>query len=422
MKILGREWIASVLVVVVTLLLGTMALEVAMRFVIKPSSVMKRQLLIGLGVTDSDQNWEKDPDLGWMIKPSATFRNTNPFNEFDQVIRTDALGLRVPLDRATERPRAARNLLFVGDSQTASYEVGYEETFEYLVEKALGSSTRSLNAGIRGYSTEQTLKRMRALLEHKELGVTDVIYLYSGNDPFENMSLHFSKRLMSKPGAYLDSGGELRYRTLDYPVGVLDSEALFVAPGGEIATLPLIGLRRPVRWLKDTTKRTLLNEGNWLERSYVVGLVKLTWEIFTAPRSPDIVRQQFPYIDAHYIPDDSGGYAPGFVGVTWEPDSYPIRLLEVIVKHMKAEADRQGVRLWVVVPLGATLAEEQFFRNVASRYGIRLIDSLGNGFARQVVDRCGGTLVFKTDGHYTACAHAGQAEVIAAALKEASAE
>jgi hypothetical protein len=422
MKILGREWIASVLVVVVTLLLGTLALEVAMRFVIKPSSVMKRQLLIGLGVTDSDQNWEKDPDLGWIIKPDTTFRNLSPFNEFDHVIRTDALGMRVPLDRTAESPRAARNLLFVGDSQTASFEVSYEETFEYLVQQALGPTTRSLNAGIRGYSTEQTLKRMRALLAYKDLGVTDVIYLYSGNDPFENMSVHFSKRLMSKPGAYLDGKGELQYRTLDYPVGVMDAEALFVAPGGEIAALPLLGLRRPVRWLKDTTKRTLLNEGSWLERSYVFGLVKLTWEIFTAPRSPDVVRQRFPYIDVHYVPDDSGGYAPGFVGVTWEPESYPIKLLEVIVKQMKAEADRRGVRFWVVVPLGATLAEQQFFMHIASRYGIRVIDSLGNGFARQVIDRCGGTLVFKTDGHYRACAHAGQAEVIATALKQVSAE
>jgi hypothetical protein len=422
MKILGREWIASVLVVVVTLLLGTMALEVAMRFVIKPSSVMKRQLLIGLGVTDSDQNWERDPDLGWMIKPNATFRNTSPFNEFDHVIRTDALGLRVPLDPAAERPRAGRNLLFVGDSQTASFEVSYEETFEYLVQEALGRSTRSLNAGVRGYSTEQTLKRMRTLLDNKGLGITDVIYLYSGNDPFENMSLHFSRRLMSKPGAYLDGNGELRYRTLDYPVGVMDAEALFVAPGGDVAAIPLIGLRRPVRWLKDTTKRTLLNEGNWLERSYVFGLVKLTWEIFTAPRSPDVVRKQFPYIDAHYIPDDSGGYAPGFVGVTWEPDSYPVRLLEAVVKQMKSEADRHGVRFWVVVPLGATPAEEQFFTRIASQYRIRLIDSVDKEFARKVTDRCGGTLVFKTDGHYTACAHVGQAEAIIGALKEVGAE
>ena len=420
MKILGREWIASVLVVVVTLLLGTIALELAMRFVIMPSSVMKRQLLIGLGVTDSDQNWEKDSDLGWMIKPNAIFRHTSPFNEFDHQIRTDALGMRVPLDPAAEKPRAARNLLFVGDSQTASFEVAYEQAFPYLVQQALGPSTRSLNAGIRGYSTEQTLKRMRALLAHKELGITDIVYLFSGNDPFENMSLHFPKRLMSKPGAYLDSQGAVRYRTLDYAVGVFDSEALFVAPGGEIAALPHIGVRRPDRWIKDTTKRTLLQDGSWLERSYVFGLVSLTWDMFTAPGTPEVIRERFPYITATYVADDSGGYAPGFIGVTWGPGSYPVKLLEEIVKQMKADADRQGVRLWIVVPLGGTLAEEEFFASVAARYNIRLIDSVRD--AHKVIDRCGGTLVFKTDGHYNACAHAGQAELMAAALKEVSAE
>src|SRR4030095_14717251 len=97
MKILGREWIASVLVVVVTTLLGIVALEFAMRFVIKPNSVMTRQILLGVGVGDADQNWETDPEFGWMIKPGATFKHVSPFGHFDIPIRTDALGLRVPL-------------------------------------------------------------------------------------------------------------------------------------------------------------------------------------------------------------------------------------------------------------------------------------------------------------------------------------
>ena len=58
---------------------------------------------------------------------------------------------------------------------------------------------------------------------------------------FENMSLHFPKRLMSKPGAYLDQNGSLKFLTLDYPVGVFDAEALFVEPGGRVGVLPVIG-------------------------------------------------------------------------------------------------------------------------------------------------------------------------------------
>jgi hypothetical protein len=218
----------------------------------------------------------------------------------------------------------------------------------------------------------------------------------------------------------LDSQGEVRYRTLDHEVGVFDSEAVFVAQGGEIAVLPHVGRRKPIRWIKDTTKRTLLNDGNWLERSYVVGLVKLVWGMFTTPDSPEGVRKRFPYINVNYVPDDSGGYTPGFIGVTWEPGSYPVRLLEEIMRQMKVEADRQAVRLWIVVPLWSTSAEEEFFIRIAARYNIHLIDSVRE--APKVVGRCGGTLVFKTDGHYTACAHAAQAELIAAALKGVSVE
>ena len=69
----------------------------------------------------------------------------------------------------------------------------------------------------------------------------DVVYLYSHNDPFENMSLHFPKRLMSKPGAYLDEDGNLRFRALTYPVGIYDAEALFVEPSGGVGTLPVLG-------------------------------------------------------------------------------------------------------------------------------------------------------------------------------------
>jgi hypothetical protein len=92
----------------------------------------------------------------------------------------------------------------------AYYEVPYAVTFAAKIERAFraaGQSVRVLNAGIRGYSTEQSYKRMTALLDHAELGLTDVVYLFSLKDPFENMNLHFPRRLMSKPGAYLDEAG-----------------------------------------------------------------------------------------------------------------------------------------------------------------------------------------------------------------------
>src|SRR5262249_48028218 len=271
-----RGWLANLVMVIAALLLGLFLCELALRLVIKPRALMTHLLLNRQGVTEADQAWEHHPDLGWMIKANAAFRHSSPFGEFDNEIRTDALGIRVPLPPEKISERAERNILVVGDSVTAAYEVPYADTFVAKVERALraaGQDVRVLNAGIRGYSTEQSYKRMTALLDHAELGVTDVVYLFSLNDPFENISLHFPKRQMSKPGAYLDDARRLKFRTLDYSVGIFDSEALFVEPGGAIGTLPVVGTVLSPRAIAN--KIRFQEPKGLLESSYLVALMKL---------------------------------------------------------------------------------------------------------------------------------------------------
>ena len=415
---LRRGWVANTLLAAISLAVALAAAEAALRYLIKPRAVMTRQLLSGLGVTDADQNWQRDRELGWTIKPNQTFHHKNPFGEFDQEIRTDALGLRVPLN-GPEVSGADRTILFVGDSTTAAYEVAYEETFAAKVAEKLNASGkkrwRALNAGVRGYSAEQSLKRMRALLQGSDLGITDVVFLFSQNDPFENMSLHFPKRLMSKPGAYLDQHGVLKFLALDYPVGVFDAEALFVEEGGKVGTLPVIGRTGVSRRVVENKLRYAAPRGA-LGNLYIVELIRLAAEIVTAP-DPKAVRERYPYIKAEYIADDDGGYSPGFIDVSWEAGSYPLRLLDEIIGAMKAEADRHKVRFWLSLTLTVGPWTLPFFTEAAAKHGFPLIDPVSDGFRdRWVAEQCGGTLVFKTDGHYTPCGHSGQAEAIAAAL------
>lgn len=413
-----RSLLANSLLFVASLIASLVAAELVLRLVIKPRAVMTRQLLFDLGVTDSDQNWQRDAELGWMIKPSASFRHTSPFGEFDQEIRTDELGLRIPLHDKQQHPGAERTILFVGDSATAAYEVAYEDTFVAQVETALnaaGQRVHTLNAAIRGYSTEQSYKRMLRLLQRPELAVTDVVYQYSLNDPFENMSLHFPKRLMSKPGAYLDEGGELRFRTLDEPVGVFDSEAHFVEPNGSVGVLPVVGRTSTPRWVLG--RRLRYKEArDWFDNLYLVGLVRVALEMGGAPRDVEIVRTRYPYIKAEYMADSFGGYMPGFIDVTWEPGSYPLRLLEEIIRRMKAETDRRGIKFWLSLPLSMDPKSLPFFREISAKYGIALIDPVSDGLRDRLVTQCGGTLVFKTDGHYTGCGHVAQAEPLIKAL------
>jgi hypothetical protein len=414
----SKGWIVNTVLVIASLAVGLVIVELTLRLVIKPRAVLTRQQLAGQGVTDADQAWERHPDLGWIIKANATFRHASQFGEFDTEIRTDALGIRVPPTLAKSRSPARRSILVIGDSVTAAYEVPYAETFVAKLETALlaaGQDVRVFNAGIRGYSTEQSYKRMRALLDHGNLGVTDVVYLFSLNDPFENLNLHFPKRQMSKPGAYLDNEGHLKFRTLDYSVGIFDSEALFVEPGGSIGTLPVVG--RPLPSPRMIQLRVRYKEAmGFLDSLYLVELAKIARDSFLLPKDVESVRAQYSYIKAEYIADSYGGYMPGFIDITWEPGSYPLRLLEEIIRVMKTEADRRGVRFWLALPLTAAHSSIGFFKEISAKHGIALIDPVSDGYRERWAAKCGGSVVFKFDGHYSACGHSGQARAIAAAF------
>ena len=149
---------------------------------------------------------------------------------------------------------------------------------------------------------------------------------------------------------------------------------------------------------------------------YLTQLVKLARDRFMLPNDVESVHVRYPYIKAEYVSDGDGGYMAGFIDITWEPGSYPLRLLEEIVRMMKEEADRHGARFWLALPLTATLGNVQFFKQISLKHGFELVDPVSNGYRERWVAKCGGTFVFKFDGHYSRCGHLGQAGPIAAAL------
>jgi hypothetical protein len=153
-----------------------------------------------------------------------------------------------------------------------------------------------------------------------------------------------------------------------------------------------------------------------VESLYLIQLVKLARESFMLPNDVESVRVRYPYIKADYVSDGDGGYMPGFIDITWEPGSYPLRLLEEIVRMMKAEADRRGARFWLALPLTATLGSVHFFKQISIKHSFGLVDPVSDGYRERWVAKCGGSFVFKFDGHYSRCGHLGQAGTIAAAL------
>ena len=170
----------------------------------------------------SEQFWRRDDLLGWGHEPHAegTFVGPRPFPvEFRSKVRINSLGLRGP-EIAPLPPHGVR-VLALGDSQVAGFEVEEDQTFIHLLEQSLSRSDRPvqvINAGIRGYGTDQEYLLFKERLS--SLGARVVFLIYSGNDLEDNTTLHRARRPFGKAAFSISPEGELvkvGYPIPDYP-------------------------------------------------------------------------------------------------------------------------------------------------------------------------------------------------------------
>jgi len=162
--------------------------------------------------------WKNDPLLGWSHEPNSedVYIGPRPWPvEFSTKIKINSLGLRNP--EITEKPKDGIRILFTGDSRAAALEVKYEETFiallQDLLSKELGIPVQTINAGVRGYGTDQSY------LYYKERGYKLkpdlVVHLHTTNDPLNNITLHRMRRPFGKPVFRPTESGKLEL--LGYP-------------------------------------------------------------------------------------------------------------------------------------------------------------------------------------------------------------
>ena len=98
-----------------------------------------------------------------------------------------------------ERGPGVRRVLVVGDSQVAGFEVAEDETFTRVAERELraqGIPIEIINAGFRGYGTDQVLLFVQdeGLRYRPDL----VVYVWAYNDPEDNMTVHRPFRRFGK--------------------------------------------------------------------------------------------------------------------------------------------------------------------------------------------------------------------------------
>jgi hypothetical protein len=105
----------------------------------------------------------------------------------------------------------------------AAMEVEYEKTFPALIAEELsirtGKSVRSINAGVRGYGTDQSLLYFRD--QGRLLEPDIVIFFHSNNDLRNNRTLHRMRRPMGKAAFVLREDGSLELigsPVPDYPI------------------------------------------------------------------------------------------------------------------------------------------------------------------------------------------------------------
>lgn len=154
--------------------------------------------------------WREDPLLGWHHQPNRSDLYVGPRPwpvEFETPIQINSLGLRGP--EVVPLPPGERRILFLGDSVVAGFEVRQEETFVHLsaerAARALGAPVQGINAGVRGYGTDQSLLWYRS--RGRGLRPDLVVFVHSLNDTRNNVTLHRQRRPFGKPAFALRPGG-----------------------------------------------------------------------------------------------------------------------------------------------------------------------------------------------------------------------
>jgi hypothetical protein len=157
--------------------------------------------------------WRHDANLGWSMEPGSQgeFVGPRPFPvEFHAPIRINSLGLRGA--ELIALPPQGFRVLVLGDSVVAGFEVDEEQTFEAILERRLtaqmGVSVQVVNAGVRGYGTDQSyiFYRDRGLNVASDL----VLFNTANNDPEDNTTLHRARRPFGKPAFSLGRNGSLQ--------------------------------------------------------------------------------------------------------------------------------------------------------------------------------------------------------------------
>lgn len=172
--------------------------EAAIRFLVPPAYWLFR---------DAASDWRADPELGWVQKPNldvTTISDRGWTVEFS----TNRDGV-APASAVHERSAGVARVMVFGDSVVVGRAVAADQRIEAWLGRLLGEAgiqVEVYNAGVQGYSTDQTLLRMERLLPLYKPDVA--LYGFCDNDLGGNVSE--SAYGLFKPRFRLNADGSLQ--------------------------------------------------------------------------------------------------------------------------------------------------------------------------------------------------------------------
>lgn len=368
--------------------------------------------------------WRHDALLGWAHERRArgTYVGPRPFPvAFRAAVRINSLGLRGP--EVADLPAGGRRLMVLGDSQVAGFEVADEKTYARLVEERLGTGLAApvqvVNAGVRGYGTDQAYLYYRERGRALRPGV--VVLHHSPNDPEDNVTLHRMRRPFGKPAFALRPDGSLRPVGRPVPEYPFCSEYRADARGGARRVDTARG--RAFCWAQTrladhsalfTFATMRLRRNPRLVRSlYDLGATRggTARTATTAPSGPAPAPAEGPppAPDAEAAPAPSGGGEAAGGPRSPEAGEYRNRLTSTLILELAAAVEGDGARFVLLVDHGdlRSLDEQRFASEGVDV--VHLDEALGPD---------PNAVRFPNDGHLNELGHRRVADLLASRLQE----
>jgi hypothetical protein len=168
----------------------------------------------------NDMFWEGSREFGWTNKPNSKGNFSNGL--YNGYVVYDRYGNRQNSDEGTY-VEGYENIFFIGDSTTESLEVNNDETVPAFLENSLRSTGRKvnvLNFGVRGYGTDQSVRK--ALHFAEQYKPRQIIYMYVDNDFIDNNTIKHPYAKYGK-GVYVRRRGDSEFEAFNYPVPPYES-------------------------------------------------------------------------------------------------------------------------------------------------------------------------------------------------------